>query len=93
MHDYDNNTKLDGLEILKALTHLVPYEPEEKGGKDLGSSTEEKNRKLKEDELKYYMGEHSLFWLLRTCGGKTLNIHRPACIVGKLLSAFIKDML
>jgi len=26
MHDFDNNTKLDGLEILKALTHLLPYQ-------------------------------------------------------------------
>merc|ERR1711862_611916 len=25
LHDFDNNTKLDGLEILAALTHLLPY--------------------------------------------------------------------
>jgi len=26
LHDYDNNTMLDGLEIFKALTHLIPYD-------------------------------------------------------------------
>ena len=58
LHDYDNNTKLDGLEILKALTHLVPYEPDDKAHGDHGSSAEAKLKKQKEEELTYYMGKH-----------------------------------
>ena len=59
LHDYDNNTKLDGLEILKALTHLVPYQPEtEKPRGDEGASAEQKLKKEKEEELQYYMGEY-----------------------------------
>ncbi|XP_033122245.1 multiple coagulation factor deficiency protein 2 homolog [Anneissia japonica] len=27
LHDFDNNTKLDGLEILSAISHVVPFEP------------------------------------------------------------------
>ncbi|XP_072030260.1 multiple coagulation factor deficiency protein 2 homolog [Amphiura filiformis] len=33
LHDFDNNTKLDGLEILAAISHVLPYEPENKDGK------------------------------------------------------------
>ncbi|XP_071962515.1 multiple coagulation factor deficiency protein 2 homolog [Antedon mediterranea] len=27
LHDFDNNTKLDGLEILNAISHVLPFEP------------------------------------------------------------------
>ncbi|XP_001194225.2 multiple coagulation factor deficiency protein 2 homolog [Strongylocentrotus purpuratus] len=30
LHDFDNNTKLDGLEIMAAISHVVPFEPPEK---------------------------------------------------------------
>ncbi|ELU03763.1 hypothetical protein CAPTEDRAFT_101837 [Capitella teleta] len=29
LHDFDNNTMLDGLEIFKALTHLLPYDDQD----------------------------------------------------------------
>jgi len=47
LHDFDNNTMLDGLEIFKALTHLVPFEAE---GKESKNPTEAE----KEEQLKYY---------------------------------------
>ncbi|XP_071833881.1 multiple coagulation factor deficiency protein 2 homolog isoform X2 [Apostichopus japonicus] len=28
LHDFDNNTKLDGLEIFSAIAHAIPWEPE-----------------------------------------------------------------
>ncbi|XP_071483006.1 multiple coagulation factor deficiency protein 2 homolog [Diadema antillarum] len=30
LHDFDNNTKLDGLEIMAAISHVVPYDPPNK---------------------------------------------------------------
>ncbi|XP_074640057.1 multiple coagulation factor deficiency protein 2 homolog [Tubulanus polymorphus] len=59
LHDLDNNTKLDGLEILHAISHMLPYD-EEVGAKkpDLKGKTAEEVQKLmeehKEQELKYY---------------------------------------
>ena len=50
LHDFDNNTMLDGLEIFKALTHLVPFDGE---GKDKKNPTEAE----KEEQLKYYTGQ------------------------------------
>ena len=58
LHDFDNNTMLDGLEIFKALTHLQPYadvnakETVEKTGKSLDQVQQEKQ----DAELKYYAG-------------------------------------
>jgi len=57
MHDFDNNTKLDGLEILKALTHLLPYEEDEQNKVDVrGKSTDDVAREKREKELLYYAG-------------------------------------
>jgi len=58
MHDFDNNTKLDGLEILKALTHLLPYEEDEQEEKAnmRGKSADEKAKEKREKELLYYTG-------------------------------------
>ena len=64
MHDFDNNTKLDGLEIYKALTHLLPYEPENEekykatAEHNQGKTKEEIDSMRKEDELQYYTGIH-----------------------------------
>ncbi|XP_064622910.1 multiple coagulation factor deficiency protein 2 homolog isoform X2 [Lineus longissimus] len=56
LHDFDNNTRLDGLEILNALTHMLPYEEASK--LDLKGKTPdevvEMKAKAKEDEMKYY---------------------------------------
>ena len=58
MHDFDNNTKLDGLEILKALTHLLPYEPDDEKKDDVrGKSAEEIAKQKREKELLYYAGD------------------------------------
>jgi len=57
MHDFDNNTKLDGLEILKALTHLLPYEEDEQNKVDVrGKSADDVAREKREKELLYYAG-------------------------------------
>lgn len=58
MHDFDNNTKLDGLEILKALTHLLPYEDVDEEDKapveTHGKTPDEVKRDKQEKELLYY---------------------------------------
>ncbi len=62
LHDFDNNTKLDGLEIYKALTHLLPFEPESEdkykvsADHNQGKSKEEIESMRKDDELQYYSG-------------------------------------
>ena len=48
LHDFDNNTKLDGLEMLAAISHVLPYEPKVKEGK-----TEDE---LQLETLKFYTG-------------------------------------
>jgi len=58
MHDFDNNTKLDGLEILKALTHLLPYEEDEQNKVDVrGKSADDIAREKRDKELLYYAGD------------------------------------
>ena len=60
LHDFDNNTKLDGLEIYKALTHLLPFEPENEdkykttAEHNQGRTKEEIDSIRKDDELQYY---------------------------------------
>ena len=63
LHDFDNNTMLDGLEIYKALTHILPYdelEPDSKkratAGNAKGKSTEQVLKEKKEQEVLYYTG-------------------------------------
>jgi len=57
MHDFDNNTKLDGLEIFKALTHLLPYEEEEEKTVDVrGKSPDDIAREKRQNELLFYSG-------------------------------------
>jgi len=66
MHDFDNNTKLDGLEILKALTHLLPYDSVDEEDKDKvdtkGKTADEVFKERKEKELSYYTGEPCLVY-------------------------------
>ena len=63
LHDFDNNTKLDGLEIYKALTHLLPFEPENEdkykttAEHNQGRTKEEIDSMRKDDELQYYTGK------------------------------------
>jgi len=57
MHDFDNNTKLDGLEIFKALTHLLPYEDDDDKKVDLrGKSADDIAREKRQKELLFYSG-------------------------------------
>lgn len=64
LHDTDNNTKLDGLEILQALAHMMPADdvvpplkPEDTAGK-----TTEEIKKMEDERrdkvLDYYTGKH-----------------------------------
>ena len=58
MHDFDNNTKLDGLEIFKALTHLLPYEEDEDKVVDVrGRSADDIAREKRRNELVFYSGQ------------------------------------
>ena len=64
MHDFDNNTKLDGLEILKALTHLLPYDSVEDDDKvevdARGKTQDEVVKENREKELSYYTGKRCI---------------------------------
>jgi hypothetical protein len=66
MHDFDNNTKLDGLEILKALTHLLPYDSvddEDKTKIDTrGKTADEILKEKREKELSYYTGNDNMHY-------------------------------
>ena len=62
LHDFDNNTKLDGLEIYKALTHLLPYEEQDDTEKvdPRGKTAEQVHMEKKKAELNYYTGRSML---------------------------------
>lgn len=61
LHDFDNNTKLDGLELYQALAHSLPYEVI--GGHEVdvietNGKTESEIEKLKTDiEHDFYAGK------------------------------------
>lgn len=67
MHDFDNNSLLDGLEILQAISHIMPDDGD---GVDLGKgsaainaenqkrmTTEEERQKQTDDDFNYYIGK------------------------------------
>lgn len=60
LHDTDNNTKLDGLEIYKAMVHMLPFDEIEnmvyKKVDTKGKSAEQIIKERKEQEIKYYTG-------------------------------------
>ncbi|KAL0266800.1 UNVERIFIED_CONTAM: hypothetical protein PYX00_009248 [Menopon gallinae] len=51
IHDYDNNTKLDGLEILQAIRHTLHEEDGETAGKEMQHFIDLIDRVLEEDDL------------------------------------------
>jgi len=59
MHDFDNNTQLDGLEILQALMHVLPIDETE--SEDFHSQNHAVNYQshkrpaLREDDFNYYI--------------------------------------
>ncbi|ELT89659.1 hypothetical protein CAPTEDRAFT_159406 [Capitella teleta] len=56
LHDFDNNTMLDGLEIFKALTHLLPYDDQDDVQKvdPRGKSAEQVTDERRKAEIVYY---------------------------------------
>ena len=75
MHDFDNNTKLDGLEILKALTHLLPYDEDEDEERKVdvrGKSVDEVAREKKDRELRYYTGISVSIMYASPCANRLL---------------------
>ena len=59
LHDFDNNTMLDGLEIFKALTHLMPYEDMDPIGDQVdvtGKSSDQIKAEKKALRIRYYTG-------------------------------------
>ena len=83
MHDFDNNTKLDGLEIFKALTHLLPYEPEDeekyKASHNKGLSKDELDALRRSDELEYYTG-------MRLCSALCTSFKRGSLSSDRVLT-------
>lgn len=59
LHDFDNNTMLDGLEIYKALTHILPFESIQEEGLKV-DPTGKTPHQIKQEEIqaeqKYYTG-------------------------------------
>ena len=55
MHDYDNNNRLDGLEILAAIHHVVPDDPDLALGNVAEGVvlTEEEQRRLKMAQMRH----------------------------------------
>lgn len=52
LHDFDNNTKLDGLEIFSAIAHAIPWEPEPE---ELKAKTK---LEIEEEHTLYYTGRN-----------------------------------
>nr|CAD7418256.1 unnamed protein product [Timema poppensis] len=52
LHDFDNNTKLDGLEILQAIHHTVHSESEEGAGDGEEKSADHQQR---QDDFQYFV--------------------------------------
>ncbi len=64
MHDFDNNSFLDGLEILQAISHVMPDDDDGKPQRNTGYQqpgkrwvNEEDNQKQAEDDLNYFVGK------------------------------------
>lgn len=62
LHDYDGNQLLDGLEIMAAIAHILPHDPDLDLGKDGAILTPEEKLSLAEaqyrhdEQMKYYQG-------------------------------------
>jgi hypothetical protein len=63
LHDFDNNTKLDGLEILQAIHHTVHYNEEQSDGgtfhdhqQQIETQTE-KSKNSDQDDFDYFVGK------------------------------------
>ena len=73
LHDFDNNTMLDGLEIFKALTHLMPYDELDLGKDEVDSldtsakSAEQIKAEKKALKIKYYTGMTYYVRGMRVC--------------------------
>ena len=63
LHDFDNNTLLDGLEMYKALTHMLPYEDiqdhldEDRKPDKSGKTAQQIEQDTKAAQTSYYMGK------------------------------------
>lgn len=50
MHDFDNNSQLDGLEILQALTHVLPISDEQEPNTHSHSHSHSSSRNSKKEK-------------------------------------------
>jgi hypothetical protein len=63
LHDFDNNTKLDGLEILQAIHHTVHYNEEQSEGEEVHDHQQqrekqtEESKNLDQDDFNYFVGK------------------------------------
>ncbi|RWS16379.1 hypothetical protein B4U79_10262, partial [Dinothrombium tinctorium] len=60
MHDYDNSRKLDGLEILRALTHNLHHEDSETPRAIHEGMDKQQKTDFQNEKLKYYLEETKL---------------------------------
>lgn len=63
LHDFDNNTKLDGLEILQAIHHTVHYNEEQSEGNEIHDHPQqtetqtEESKNSDQDDFNYFVGK------------------------------------
>ena len=59
LHDFDNNTKLDGLEILQAIHHTVHYHEEHNENEEPADQSDDSQDKNKIDnyDFNYFVGK------------------------------------
>lgn len=60
MHDFDQNSLLDGLEILQAISHIMPDESDVSGlgqpNVNSNQATSQDRQKQIDDDFNYYVG-------------------------------------
>jgi hypothetical protein len=62
LHDFDNNTKLDGLEILQAIHHTVHYNHEQSVDEEVKDQQQtethrEKSKNSDQEDFNYFVGK------------------------------------
>ena len=67
LHDFDDNNKLDGLEMLNAITHIMPHDPvldlRRKGDQNLSEPERlalAKHQMIHDEQMRSFIGEFSL---------------------------------
>ena len=64
LHDFDKNHRLDGLELIAALSHVLPLDVTDEDNED------EKKRKIKQwrEAMKFFIGEYKFKNYIKNIG-------------------------